>query len=236
MDKDNINCLSARRIISTDINHPSASLVEHLNDCSTCKAFYDRQRAFNHKLKLAAEVDVPEGLAARILVEHKLNQKKAKSVTNRWVAMAASIMLVVSVSVVTSLHTTPALAETIVEHIHEDVKMLETKGHFTPVQLNKLLNPHGVNIHANMGHARSAGNCLIEGQLSAHIVFKGKNAPVTMIVVPQRISNDRIEFAEQEMVGLLVNMPRGTLALVSTDKESLKVFEKHLTANLVASL
>lgn len=231
-----MNCLSARRMISTDVKESSASLVQHLNGCTTCKAFYDRQLAFNHKLKLAAEVDVPEGLAARILVEHKLNQKKTKSMTNRWVAMAASIMLVVSVSVVTSLHSKPALAETIIEHIHEDVKMLEMEGDITPLQLNKLLNPHGVNIHANMGHARSAGNCLIEGKLSAHIVFKGKNALVTMIVVPQRISNERIEFDDQEMVGLLVNMPRGTLALVSSDQESLKVFEKHLTANLVASL
>lgn len=233
---DNMNCLSARRIVSTDIKESSASLVQHLKECATCKAFYDRQLAFNHKLKLAAEVEVPEGLAARILVEHKLNQKKAKSVTNRWLAMAASIMLVVSVSVVTSLHSTPALAETIVEHIYEDVKMLEMRDHIAPVQLNELLNPHGVNIRADMGHARSAGNCVIDGKLSAHIVFKGKNAPVTMIVVPKRINSERIEFDEQEMVGLLVNMPRGTLALVSSDQESLKLFEKQLTANLLASL
>lgn len=231
-----MNCLSARRIISTDIKKTNASLVQHLNECNTCKAFYDRQLAFNNKLKIAAEIDVPEGLAARILVEHKLNQKRVKSVTNRWVAMAASIMLVVSVSVVTSLHSTPALAETIVDHIHEDVKMLAMDGDIAPLQLNKLLNPHGVNIHANMGHARSAGNCLIEGKLSAHIVFNGKNAPVTMIVIPQRITDERIEFDEKEFVGLLVNMPRGTLALVSADPESLKLFEKHLTANLVASL
>jgi len=120
-----MNCLSARRIISTDARETTASLVEHLNECTTCKSFYDRQVAFNSKLKEAFEVDVPEGLEARILVEYKLNQKKVRSTTNRWVAMAASIMLVVSVAVVTTLHSTPALAEVIVDHIYEDIKMLE---------------------------------------------------------------------------------------------------------------
>lgn len=233
---DQMNCLSARRIISTDIKETNVSLGQHLNECKTCKAFYDRQMTFNNKLKEAFEIDVPEGLAARVLVEHKLNQKKAKNATNRWLTMAASIMLVVSVSVVTSLHSTPALAEIIVEHIYEDVKMLEKKGDIAPFELNKLLSPHGVSVNADIGHANGAGNCLIDGKLGAHIVFKGKNAPVTMIVVPHKITSEKIEFNEQEYVGLLVNTPRGTLALVSSDEESLKIFELRLQSNLVASL
>lgn len=233
---EEMNCISARRIISTDINDTTTNLVQHLKVCKTCKTFYNRQVAFNNKLKQAVEIDAPEGLAARILVEHKLNQKKERGITNRWVAMAASIILVVGVSVITTLQSTPALAEVIVEHIYEDVKMLEMDGKIGPVELNKLLNPHGINIAANLGAASGAGNCLIAGKLSAHIVFQGKNAPVTMIVVPQKISNDRITFEEKEFLGLLVDTQQGTLALVSSDEESLNEFEERLTVNMVASL
>ena len=72
---EEMNCLSARRIISTDVRQKDATLAQHLNECASCSAFYERQLKFNNKLTQAVEVDVPEGLAARILVEHKLNQK-----------------------------------------------------------------------------------------------------------------------------------------------------------------
>lgn len=272
---DDMNCLEARRIITTDIKDKSERLAQHLSECPVCKGFYDRQVKLNSTLKealevdvpeglearillqqslsqkktnsennsensstlkKALEVDVPEGLEARILLEHKLNQKKTKSRNNRWLAMAASVMLVVSVSMVSTLHAPPALAGAIVEHINEDIKMYMADDDIAPAELNKLLHPHGVKINAGIGYARSAGNCLIDDKLAAHIVFEGKNSLVTLIVIPEKISDNRIEFDKDNFEGMMVSTPRGTLALVAEDKETLIDFERRLQTSLVASL
>ena len=90
---DDMNCLSARRIISTDVTDKSAAFVQHISSCESCKAFYERQLKFNSVLKKAIDIDVPDGLAARVLVEHKLNSKKESKQKFQWGAIAASMML-----------------------------------------------------------------------------------------------------------------------------------------------
>lgn len=237
---DEMNCLSARRIISTDIKDKSPALAQHLIECSSCKSFYERQVKFNHTLKQAMEIDVPEGLAARILVEQKLSQNKSKVVgKQRWYAMAASIMLVVVVAFTSSLTPQPAIAGAIVEHIKDEYSILNDNQDVPLVELNALLKPHGVQAHENIGRAVHAGNCLIEEQLGAHIVFEGKNKPVTMVVVPEKISENtgkKIDINDQQFEGVLVSLQRGTLALLSEDKESLIEFEHRLRESLTTYL
>ena len=237
---DNMNCLSARRIITTDIKDKSPALAKHLAECPSCRAFYERQVKFNHKLKEAMEIEVPEGLTARILVEQRLNQKKSKAAVNqRWLAMAASVMLVVAVAFTTSLTTQPAIAGSIIEHIIEEEELLHAHGEVAVSDLNALLNPHGVQVNSNIGRATHASNCVIEEVLSAHIVFEGKNKPVTMVIVPKKLSDKvgkKINIDDQQFEGMLVAMQKGTLALLSEDKESLVEFERRLRSNLTTYL
>ena len=228
-----MNCLSARRIISTDAKDKSAKLAQHLIECESCSAFYERQLKFNSKLIEAVEVDVPEGLAARILVEHKLRQKRQFDKRFRWTAMAASITLVLALSLVSSLHSPPSLAGVIVDHVKEEAAMLNEPGTVSLVELNQLLKPHGVRADARIGQATHAGNCLIQDKLSAHVVFVGKNAPVTLVIVPEKLSSDKVTIDDRKFKGVMMKTRRGVLALLSEDKESLMDFEQRLRVSLM---
>ncbi len=228
-----MNCLSVRRIISTDINHKSEAFAQHLHGCASCKSFYERQLKFNRTLTEAVEVDVPEGLAARILVEQRIHQKKSRDKKYRWTAMAASMLLVISVGVVTTLHSPPSLASVVVEHVKSEPMVFESQDDVSLQELNELLKPHGVRADASLGQATHAGNCLIEGNLSAHIVFVGKNAPITLIIIPQEFKKDKVTFDDGEYKGVLVRTPRGVLALLSEDKESVLEFEQRLRQSLM---
>lgn len=149
-----MNCLSVRRIIATGITDKSNEFTEHVASCPACKSFYEKQLKFNSAIKKAVEVDVPEGLAARIMVEHQLNQKKEESKKKySWSAMAASIMLVFAVATVTTLQSPPAIAGVILEHVHDEMWILEDKGHVTIESINQLLKPHGVRADENIGYA-----------------------------------------------------------------------------------
>lgn len=234
MIMDDMNCLSARRIITTDLTDKSPAFVKHLGACPQCKSFYERQLKFNNTLKKAVEVDVPEGLAARILVEHKLNKKKANDQKFRWSAIAASALLVLVVSSVTTLHSPPALADAIVEHVKYDTGAFANSYDVTLEQLNLLLKPHGIQADATIGKATNAGNCLIDGKVGAHIVFAGKNAPVTLVVMPEKLGKkDSVKINDNVYKGSLMSTKKGTLALLSEDEESLTLFEEKVRTSLM---
>ena len=228
-----MNCLSARRIISTDINEKSTAFVQHLHACASCKSFYERQLKFNRTLTAAVEVDVPEGLAARVLVEQRIHQKKSRDKKYRWTAMAASIMLVFAVGTVTTLHSPPTLASVIVEHVKAEASILHDQDDVTLAELNELLKPHGVRADASIGRVTHAGNCLIQGKLGVHLVFAGKNAPVTLIVISHELDDDKVTIDDEEFKGVIMSTQRGVLALLSEDRESMMEFEQRLHESLM---
>ncbi len=231
---DDMNCLAARRIITTDITDKSSAFVQHVASCSTCKSFYEKQLKFNSVLKKAVDMDVPEGLASRILVEHNLNKKKQNAQKYRWSAIAASVMLVFAVSIVTTFNAPPAIAGVILEHAHDELWVLEDKGHVTLESLNQLLKPHGVKADDNIGYATHAGNCIIQGKVGVHIVFAGENAPVTLIVFPEPLDHEgNVHISDHFFKGVLMGTNQGTLAVLSEDEESLKKFEARLNTSLM---
>jgi hypothetical protein len=231
---DDMNCLAARRIVTTDITDKSSAFVQHVASCTTCKSFYEKQLKFNSVLKKAVEVDVPEGLAARILVEHNLNKKKEGTQKFRWSAIAASVVLVFAVSIISTFNSSPAIASVILEHVHEELWVLEDKGHVTLESLNQLLKPHGVRADAKIGYATHAGNCMIQGKLGVHIVFAGENAPVTLIVFPEALDGEKsVRISDHFFKGVLMNTNKGMLALLSEDEASLKKFEARLNTSLM---
>ena len=230
-----MNCLAARRIISTDISDISSEFKQHLMECTSCKAFYEKQLKFNGVLKKAVEVDVPDGLAARIMVAHQLNQKK-ENIKRRysWSAMAASLMLVFAVGVVTTLQAPPAIAGVILEHVHEELELLHDKKHVTLESINQLLKPHGIKADKDIGYATHAGNCMIKDKLGVHIVFAGENAPVTLIVFPEPLDrSSNVEISDDVFTGVLINTKKGTIALLSEDQASLNKFESQLKTSLM---
>jgi hypothetical protein len=231
---DDMNCLAARRTITTDITDKSSAFVKHVAGCPTCKSFYEKQLKFNSVLKKAVEVDVPEGLASRILVEHNLHKKKAGTQKYRWSAVAASVLLVFAVSIVSTFNSPPAIAGVIMEHAHEELWILDDKGHVTLESLNQLLKPHGVRADESIGYATHAGNCIIQGKQGVHIVFAGKNAPVTLIVFPEALDDAKsVRISDHFFKGVLMGTNQSTLAVLSEDEESLKIFEARLNASLM---
>ena len=229
-----MNCLTVRRIISTNVRDDSDAFVEHIAECATCRSFYEKQIRLNNSLKQALEVDVPEGLAERVLVELNLKEKKASQKNIQWMAMAASLLLVVVLFSTAPFHTPPALADAIVEHVKYDVNALREKSEISLQQLNQLLKPHGVRADKNIGKATAAGICVIKGKRGAHIVFQGKNEPVTVIILPEQLKvDDENTINDSLYKGYLVSTKHGTLAVISEDEESLQDFKTRMRDSLM---
>ncbi|MEM8843792.1 MAG: DUF3379 family protein [Pseudomonadota bacterium] len=231
---DEMNCLTVRRIISTNVRDDSEAFAQHLLDCPSCKSYYDKQQKFNSTLKKALEIDVPEGLAERVLLEVNLSKKKSRKENVRWLAVAASVLVVFIVFTTTTLHSPPALANAILEHVKYDVAAFDIRTDISLDELNKLLKPHGVRADAGIGDATSAGICVINGKQGAHVVFEGKNSPVTMIITPQHLKvNESVIIDDKQYKGMLLGTKKGTLAVISEDQESLSQFETKMRKHLM---
>lgn len=235
MSETVMNCLAARRMIATDITNKSNELEDHLNSCATCMAYYEKQLKFNEKLKNAIKVDVPDGLASRIIAEHNFHVKKEKRKQRfNWGAIAASMVLAFVVTTVVFFQPKPAIANIILEHVHEEMWVLEDNQRVTLESLNQLLAPHGVKADETIGHATHAGNCIIHGKFGVHIVFTGENAPVTLIIFPEPLNRaGEVKIGDDTFKGVLMGAKEGTLALLSQDEQSLVKFEDRLRTSLM---
>ena len=233
-----MNCLTARRMITTDISNVSNELKQHLSDCSTCKAFYEKQLKFNAVVKKAVEVDVPEGLAARIMVEQQLSQRKENSKKRySWSAMAASLVLVLTVGIVTTLQAPPAVAGAILEYVHNEADVMHDKKRVTIESLNQLLKPYGIQADKHIGYVTHAGSCMIEGTPAVHVVFAGKNAPITLIVLAEPLERSKtVDISDDVFKGILMDIKKSTVAVVSEDQESLDLFNQQMKSSLMATI
>lgn len=82
-----MNCLECRQLILADPD--DTACTEHLSGCEQCTRFREEIVAMDHDVALAFKVPVPEGLAARVLLNQSLTHRQK---TTTWVrySLAAS--------------------------------------------------------------------------------------------------------------------------------------------------
>lgn len=83
-----MNCLEFRRLALEDPYDPS--LEEHAESCQQCNGFRAEILAMDSDIEKALNVEVPEGLAARILLNQSLSSRPTQKQTYVRYAMAAS--------------------------------------------------------------------------------------------------------------------------------------------------
>ncbi len=85
-----MNCIEFRHLILTEPSAKPSDAEAHLETCAQCTRFKQEILDLDSDIEKALSIDVPEGLAARILLNQSL--KQSPRFQTRWVqfAMAAS--------------------------------------------------------------------------------------------------------------------------------------------------
>src|SRR5690348_9170003 len=113
-----ITCLDVRRMMGAEPRLRDPEVAEHLRSCAACAAFVREMQALDLKLEKAFQVDVPEGLEARIVLDASLKHDRPR--WQPWAAAAASGVLAVALAVSAYRHKHPegeALAAAVVAHV-----------------------------------------------------------------------------------------------------------------------
>jgi len=180
--------------------------------------------ALESQLRAALEVPVPENLAEDILLRQSMESASSRRKMPVFLAAAAALVLSVGVSLFVLLDSeVPGqhdLAEYMAWHWELDgPRAMSTSHHATDAdQVRRVFGELGVHVeHALADSIRLAKFCPTPDGAGAHVVLETDEGPVTMFYMPRSQAPDAPRQVElpDGMVGWLINLERGSMALIA---------------------
>jgi len=211
------NCIDFRREKLADPRRLSEAAEEHLIGCAACQAFSRRINAGERTLQQAVAVEVPDGLADRILAG---SRSRVAQPLKLW-ALAASVVLSLGLGV-QYWHTAPdrervALA---VEHVMHEPEALMSTRLIEPQRVSQVLESFGAEVKVPMTAVRYVKLCPVPGGTGWHIVFDTPKGTATLLLLPQKDERVRTITASHRGMGVHVEAGgQGMVAVVAGDTD-----------------
>lgn len=211
------NCIDFRREKLADPRRLTEAAEEHLIACPACQAFSRRVNAGERMLQQTVAVDVPDGLAERILVG---SRARTRSPLKLW-ALAASMVLSLGLGV-QYWHAAPdrehvALA---VEHVMHEPEALMSTRLIEPQRVAQVLESFGAEVKVPLTAVRYVKLCPVPGGTGWHIVFDTPDGPATVLLMPQKDGRVRTLTTQYRGMGVHVEAGgQGVVAVVARDPD-----------------
>lgn len=223
-------------MLLTDPHTADADFIAHRRTCRECADAAERSAHFEHRLREAANIHVPENLASRILLKQAFAAETERPWwrSTRVLALAASLLLVVSVALLglQGMLEERRLGDEFVALVEAAPYALASDEPVSGSQISAALEPTGLDLEGDIGNVTFAGRCLVRGKLSGHIVVKGERAPVTVFLMTDRLVSDRASIRSAHFNGVVLPEGSGTIAIVSTSGEALQSVEARVRSAL----
>lgn len=227
------HCLEVRRILTAEPQRRDSTVLEHCKRCDACAAFMQEMLSLDSRLERALSVPVPEDLEARIVLDATLKHgRRPRPVT--WLAMAASLVLAIGVGagVWWTASSAMPLSAAIIQHIQnpkEADAILPGQSLIKEVGLVQgVLHTVGVQVNGGLSDVTYARVCPFRGRLVAHIVVRGKDGPVTILLLPHIHVNKPQHFDEDGFRGMIEPAGTGSIAIVSNNDSPMQPMAEKL--------
>ncbi|MBL4679525.1 MAG: DUF3379 family protein [Pseudomonadales bacterium] len=208
-----MNCLEFRQLKLCDPNTEDAEANRHRDVCIACTQFEQEISGLDKSIHQALSVAVPEGLAARILLNRSLKQPQRKPTRWLWLSMAASFFAIVSVSY--QFYQDTPLAEPVLAHINHKPHEFYGAEHraIGNEQLQSVLDRFG--IETNIENVVYAAVCPVDGDEVAHIVIKDGKDQYTVMLLPQYSPTKTYDIDDGMWRGYISPHPAGAIAVIA---------------------
>jgi hypothetical protein len=218
MSADGFNCIDFRREKMADPRRLTEAAEEHLIACAGCQSFSRRVNAQERALQQAVSIDVPDGLAERIIVA---GRSQTRTPYKLW-ALAASLVLSVGMGA-QYWHAAPdrdriALA---VDHVMHEPQALMSTRLIEPERVAQVFESFGAEVRVPLSSVRYVKLCPVPGGTGWHIVFDTDKGPATLLLLPQNTAKKaRVLTASYGGMGVHVEPGgQGMFAVVAGDEE-----------------
>ncbi len=231
----NINCLEVRRILGAEPQRRDPALMQHCKICAACAAFMKDMLGLDARLSRALTVEVPEGLEARIVFRTAFRPRHLH--TYRWLAAAATVLLAVGIGFDAwqyQQNSMATLSTALVAHVTDPAEaqaldpgrpVLQDAGY-----VHGVLKHVGVHMQGSMDDITYAHACLFRGELVAHLVVRGKDGPVTVLLLPHIHVSKPTHFDEQGYRGEIVPAGAGSIAILANNPSPMQPIEQQFVS------
>ncbi len=187
----------------------------------------------DQQIKGALQINPPEGLEARILLNHSYEEKKSSPPTliqptfwTRWSGVAAGFLVVLVGLGFWQERATlfPLKATDVIAHVMHHMEdqpdfMTVNKAPESEQALQKLFLAVGATIDHPIEHMSYVGECVINGQKGLHIVLQEADGPVTIIVMPGQQLTAMEAFEASGYQGELLPVKGGIVAIMGKGRK-----------------
>lgn len=219
-------------------NDKSEEFLQRLADSDKDKALVKEAKQFDASLKALLKVDVPEGLADKILLEQSFAVEKDRIVSGRWhIAIAASIAFVIGITLPqlnNFSHSPLDIGEVAMQHVQAEYYFTAQANERADLKMvNAKLARYGAQAHSNLGDVSYVNDCSFEGTPALHMVVQGEKGPITVFVVPQEAKFiESKTFNNQHLKGISEKMGNTNVVIVGEKDESLQKIRNAMENNI----
>jgi hypothetical protein len=212
-----MNCLDVRRASRADPQRLDAEASRHIEQCLACRAFHQRELEFDSRLEQALRVSVPERLEARIL------DRKAPRRAVRWLALAASLLVVATIGYFAGSPRPDPLALAAIDFVvfEEARTIVDAK----PTDFNLLLRvarEMGVSVSKQLGEIRYICAYPFAGGAAHHLFVKTPLGKVTVLLLLGRPIASRALAAARGLEAAVMPAAGGSVAIIGDSPQSIR--------------
>ncbi|TNI90260.1 DUF3379 domain-containing protein [Aeromonas allosaccharophila] len=222
--------------------------------------YLDEMKQFDRSLKRAMQVEVPAGLAERILLRQAMLQgsdtpddrqqfrplgtapvKIRTSTSWRQIALAASVAFLLGMSTrwISLPETTPtalSLAQVAMAHVYGEAPFIQGIDERVNLQsINAKLEMYGATLKEMDGlKVTYVNHCSFYQGPALHMVIRGEMGPVTLFIVPKHVplTLQQASFEDGTLKGEIVRLKGANMVLIGEMKEPLAPVASALQSQL----
>lgn len=236
-----MNCFEFRQFKLSDPYSEDTSADTHRDDCDSCQNFEIELADLDNSVHQALNVAVPEGLAARIMLNQSLQQSSRRPTRRFGLGIAASFLVIALVSAVQYLYPGDnsefGIEQALMAHAEHRPHEFYGADHeaIDNATLSQIMS--NFNVQANLENVVYASVCPLNGESAAHLVIKDGEEQYTVMLIPDKSPGKSFSVSSDVWRGFISPHPAGALAVLADAKHGIAIDRlPKITERLIGSV
>ncbi|WP_111976716.1 DUF3379 family protein [Algibacillus agarilyticus] len=235
--------LEFRRQIIADPQSANDALQQAADQDPAKQQLLDEMLGLDNKIHQALNIDVPEGLAQRLILKQSIESyKQQEQKKHRWsLGIAASIAFTAALGLSAWIYqpiNTSFAGQYALDHLHHELSYSGViDEQVTLNQVNSKLASFGGKLKQQFTHVSYANFCELNGLKSLHMVLTGQHGQVTVFVLPKdNTLTEWRDFSDERFHGITQRLSQADLIVIGEKNENLEQIKTKLSDNISWSI
>ncbi|MCV2885408.1 DUF3379 domain-containing protein [Aestuariibacter sp. AA17] len=228
--------LQFRRTIYADPNTTSDEVKQAANQDPNKQRSWDEVRNLDKAIHDASQIEIPEGLAERLILKQSFEQhQQTKTKRNAVFGIAASIVFVFGFSFILWQQQPANIADHALAHVYHEADgyALKVSDDIPMDVINARISSIGAKFASNLGRVYFASHCFFDSVKSFHMVVDGEEGKVTVFVIPKTEGDtSKRFFSDDNLHGEIIEYPTAHLVMVADKGQSFDEVKKRVEENI----